>query len=92
MAEQTAASSPSLKRVEEDRGGLPFEFRSTHPLRYDNIKPDRFSWVADRSTDGGKTWEKDHLPIEARRIGPARSLGPLAPARNAPTAANTSKD
>jgi hypothetical protein len=37
-----------------------------------------FSWVADRSTDGGKTWQVKHQTIEARRIGPARSLGPLA--------------
>lgn len=50
-------------------------------IRYHGIKADRFSWTADRSTDGGKTWEKNHLQIEARRIGPPRSLGPLAPAR-----------
>jgi hypothetical protein len=51
-------------------------------IRYYNIEKDRFSWAADRSTDGGKTWVKNHLQIEARRIGPPRSLGPLAPARN----------
>jgi hypothetical protein len=50
-------------------------------IRYYDIRPDRFSWAGDRSTDGGKTWEKDHLRIEARRIGPARTLGPLAPPR-----------
>lgn len=50
-------------------------------IRYYNIQADRFSWVADRSTDGGKTWSKDNQKIEARRIGPARSLGALAPAR-----------
>jgi hypothetical protein len=50
-------------------------------IRYYNIRPDRFSWTADRSTDGGKTWVKDFQQIEARRIGPLRSLGPLAPAR-----------
>lgn len=50
-------------------------------IRYYDIRPDRFSWAADRSTDGGKTWEKNHLQIEARRIGPPRSLGPLAPFR-----------
>jgi hypothetical protein len=54
-------------------------------IRYFNIRPDRFSWRADRSVDGGKTWQKDHLQIEARRIGPARSLAPLAPARNTRT-------
>jgi hypothetical protein len=50
-------------------------------IRYYNIGPHRFSWTADRSTDGGKTWQKDYERIEARRIGPARSLGALAAAR-----------
>jgi hypothetical protein len=50
-------------------------------IRYYNIRPDAFSWIADRSDDGGKTWEKDFQKIEARRIGPARTLPPLAPAR-----------
>jgi len=50
-------------------------------IRYYDIRPDRFSWTADRSRDGGKTWERDHMHIEARRIGPPRSLGPLAPAK-----------
>ena len=47
-------------------------------IRYYNIQPDRFSWSADRSADGGKTWVKDYQQIEARRIGPARSLGAFA--------------
>ena len=51
-------------------------------IRYYNIRPDAFSWAADRSSDGGKTWVKDHLTIEALRIGPARTLPSLAPARN----------
>ena len=51
-------------------------------IRYYNIGKDRFSWAADRSTDGGKTWVKNHLQIEARRIGPPRALPPLAPAKN----------
>ncbi len=50
-------------------------------IRYYNIRPDAFSWMADRSDDGGKTWEKEFQKIEARRIGPPRKLGPLAPAR-----------
>ena len=53
-------------------------------IRYYNIAPDRFSWVSDLSRDGGRTWEMDNLQIEARRIGPSRSLGSLAPARNQP--------
>ena len=50
-------------------------------IRYYNIKPDGFSWTADRSIDGGQTWTKDYMHIEARRIGPARSLGRLTPPR-----------
>jgi hypothetical protein len=46
-------------------------------IRYYNIRPDSFSWVADRSTDGGKTWVKNHQTLEARRIGPARSMSSL---------------
>lgn len=60
---------------------------STWRIRYYDIRPDRFSWRADRSTDGGKTWEKDHLRIEAQRIGPARRLEPLAVPRPADAAA-----
>jgi hypothetical protein len=46
-------------------------------IRYFNIQADRFSWTSDRSNDGGKTWIKDELQIEARRTGPARTLEPL---------------
>lgn len=38
---------------------------------------DRFSWAGDRSTDSGKTWVKNSLQIEARRLGPPRTMGPL---------------
>jgi hypothetical protein len=50
-------------------------------IRYYDIQPDRFSWTADRSTDDGKTWVEKHQTIEARRIGPKRSLEPLAKPR-----------
>jgi hypothetical protein len=50
-------------------------------IRYHDIRPDRFSWTADRSTDGGKTWATGFQRIEARRVGPPRSLGALAPAK-----------
>lgn len=66
--------------------GQPADWR----IRYFNIKPDSFSWTADRSLDGGKTWEKEYQTIEASRIGPARRLGQLAPAR-APGKANGMK-
>ena len=46
-------------------------------IRYYNIGLDRFSWSADQSTDGGKTWVKEFRTIEARRIGPPRTMGPL---------------
>jgi len=66
----------------EQRFGVMSDTPSTWKIRYYNIRPDAFSWTADRSTDGGKTWVTRHQTIEARRIGPRRTLGPLAPARN----------
>jgi hypothetical protein len=51
-------------------GGSPTMLR----IRYYNIRTDRFSWSAEGSKDGGKTWVKDFLRIEARRIGGARSV------------------
>jgi hypothetical protein len=65
----------------EQRFGVTSPKPSSWRIRYYDIRPDRFSWRADVSFDGEKTWVKDHLTIEARRIGPARSLGALAPAR-----------
>lgn len=67
-------------RIEQTFGvarGTP----STLRIRYHHIHPDRFSWTADRSTDGGKTWAVNYQQIEAHRIGPSRSMGPLAPAK-----------
>lgn len=65
----------------EQKFGVMSPQPSLWQIRYYDIRPDRFSWSADRSVDGGKTWEKNHLQIEARRIGPPRSLGQLAPPR-----------
>jgi hypothetical protein len=65
----------------EQRFGVMSDSPSLWRIRYYNIEPERFSWSADRSLDDGKTWEKEYLTIEARRIGPARSMGPLAKAR-----------
>ena len=50
-------------------------------IRYYNIKPDSFSWTADQSTDGGKTWTKGFIQIEAKRVGPPRTLPALAGAK-----------
>jgi len=65
----------------EQKFGVALGRTSILRIRYYNIQPDRFSWTADRSMDGGKSWSKDDEKIEAHRIGPARSLGALAPAR-----------
>ncbi len=55
-----------------------FSVATGHPntlrIRYFNIQSDRFSWRADRSEDGGKTWIKDDQQIEAKRIGPPRPI------------------
>jgi hypothetical protein len=50
-------------------------------IRYYNVQNDRFSWAADRSDDGGKSWIENFQTIEARRIGKPRSLEPLAKPR-----------
>jgi hypothetical protein len=62
----------------EQRFGVAGGNPNTLRIRYYNIKPDSFSWAAEQSTDGGKTWVKDYIQIEARRIGPSRSLPQLA--------------
>ena len=36
-------------------------------IRYYNIQPNHFSWAADHSGDGGATWVRDYLRIEATR-------------------------
>jgi hypothetical protein len=61
----------------EQRFGVMSPNPSLWRIRYYNIQPDSFSWTGDRSPDNGKTWEKNYLQIEARRIGKARSLGRL---------------
>jgi hypothetical protein len=67
----------------EQRFGVAAGTPSVWKIRYYDIRPDGFSWAADRSNDDGKTWIKDFQTIKARRIGPARTMGPLAPARKA---------
>ena len=79
----TAQKVGAEMRIEQ-RFGVAGGTPSTLRIRYSNITADRFSWSADRSTDGGKTWISNYQQIEARRIGPTRSLGSLAPARKAP--------
>ena len=43
-------------------------------IRYYDIHPDHFSWVADRSNDNGKTWVTDYQKLDVRRIGPEKSF------------------
>ncbi|HEX7828357.1 MAG TPA: hypothetical protein VF787_01815 [Thermoanaerobaculia bacterium] len=62
----------------EQKFGVTSDHPSLWRIRYYEIGRDRFLWSADRSLDGGKTWEKDHQKIEARRIGPARHLPALS--------------
>jgi hypothetical protein len=61
----------------EQTFGVAAQTPSTLRIRYFDIAPDKFSWVADRSTDGGKTWTKNFQQIAAKRIGPPRSLPAL---------------
>jgi len=39
-------------------------------IRYYNIQRHHFSWTADHSSDGGASWERDYLRIEATRRVP----------------------
>ena len=80
----TAQREGAEVRIEQRFGvasGKPHTWR----IRYHGIQADRFSWTADRSTDGGVTFVKDYQQIEARRTGPARTMDALAPASRAST-------
>lgn len=61
----------------EQKFGTMSATPTVRKIRYYNIRSDGFSWTSDLSRDNGKTWIKDELQIEARRIGPARHLGAL---------------
>jgi hypothetical protein len=67
----------------EQRFGVAGPHPIARRIRYHNIRPDSFSWASDRSPDGGKTWVKDDLLIEAKRIGPSRSQEPLTRVKGA---------
>lgn len=64
----------------EQRFGVAGGHPSTYRITYSNIKADSFSWSADRSMDGGQTWQKGYETLEARRIGPPRKMDSLTPA------------
>lgn len=76
----TAIRNGDEVRIEQT-GGASTDKPTKWRIRYYNIKPDQFSWTADISKDGGKTWIEKHLVIEAKRIGPARSMGSLTAKR-----------
>jgi len=78
---QRAGAEMHLDQKFDAMGDKPSVWR----IRYYHIQADRFSWTGDRSMDGGKTWEKDYEQIEARRIGPPRTMGALAPAKKPET-------
>lgn len=61
----------------EQRFGVAGGNAAIMRIRYHHIEAGKFSWAADRSTDGGKTWVTDFQTIEAKRIGPARPMQPL---------------
>jgi len=71
-AELTARREGASIRV--DQRGKASQLRIT----YFDIGKDRFSWKADVSIDGGNTWTKDQIRIEARRAdlrGSGETLG-----------------
>jgi hypothetical protein len=49
--------------------------------KFTAVRMNRGNGLQDIAQDGGKPWVKDYQQIEARRIGPPRSLGPLARAK-----------
>ena len=53
------------------RGAVVSDGRTTIlKIRYYNIQRHHFSWTADHSSDGGASWERDYLRIEATRRVP----------------------
>ncbi|MBV9496666.1 MAG: hypothetical protein JOZ54_20650 [Acidobacteria bacterium] len=76
----TAVRNGDELRIEQTFGASSDKPRKAR-IRYYNIRPDSFSWTADISLDGGKTWIAKQLTIEAKRIGPARSMEALTATR-----------
>jgi hypothetical protein len=48
-------------------------------VRYHDIGPSHFTWDADQSADGGKTWDRDFMTIRASRVGPPHAFTSLVP-------------
>ncbi len=68
----------------EQTFGVMSQEPSTWRIRYSDIKPDSFSWSAERTTDGGKTWVKDFQTIAARRVAPAYDVQVFMPSPKRP--------
>ena len=53
----------------EDRYAVQHYGPAIMRIRYLAISPNHFLWRVDQSTDGGKTWQRDHWAMEANRLG-----------------------
>jgi len=51
----------------EQRGRTADGATAILKIRYYAIEPNHFRWAADRSTDGGATWVRQYLRVEATR-------------------------
>ncbi|MGH2608645.1 MAG: hypothetical protein ACRDHF_06095 [Tepidiformaceae bacterium] len=70
-AELSAWREGSRLRVDQRRGRVLLR------ITYYDMSEDHFRWQADVSTDGGKTWTKEQIRIEATRV----TEPPARPAR-----------
>ncbi|HMD36185.1 MAG TPA: hypothetical protein VKH42_14510, partial [Vicinamibacterales bacterium] len=64
----------------EQTFGVMTQTPKTWRIRYFNITTDSFSWRADVTADGGKTWTKDFQTIEAKRAAAPRTVEIFPPA------------
>jgi hypothetical protein len=56
------------REIHVEQRGQALDGRTTIlRIRYYNIQPHHFSWAADQSSDGGATWVRDYLRLEATR-------------------------
>ncbi len=46
-----------------------FEGLNQNIIKFSKVGKDHFTWSVDRSFDQGKTWKKDYVVIENRRVG-----------------------
>jgi hypothetical protein len=72
----TGRKDGSEIRIEQTFGATT-DKPSLWRIRYYDIRPDTFSWSADRSMDGGKSWTRNYQTIQARRIGPPHTTTPF---------------